>query len=164
MTVTGHPASSSHREGQPRVSPLTLAGFWPHNGAQRCRLLRIAEQNFSRSTDAWPGSRCARNSLRIRWSPPTRRVLAQMVARGLDLVPARPDPLRLDLLNISLEIFSPLIVNDAPVGSHPGTARRTQTSRFTGCLPRVEPWSYDPSPRVYRLRASHGVEAARSVS
>jgi hypothetical protein len=26
-----------------------LAAFWPHNGAQRCRLLRIGEYDFSRS-------------------------------------------------------------------------------------------------------------------
>ena len=71
-------AGSSHREGHAvncgvtvdRRSDrpgyrATLAGFWPHNGAQRCRLLRIAEQHSSRSTDVWPGSRCIRNSLRI---------------------------------------------------------------------------------------------------
>lgn len=28
----------------------TMAGFWPHNGAQRCRLLRIGEQRSARST------------------------------------------------------------------------------------------------------------------
>jgi hypothetical protein len=29
---------------------LGLAGFWPHNSAQCCRLLRISEQDPTRST------------------------------------------------------------------------------------------------------------------
>src|ERR1022692_3590574 len=42
------------RSDRPRYR-ATMAGFWPHSGAQRYRLLRIAEQHFSRSTDciAW---------------------------------------------------------------------------------------------------------------
>ena len=38
---------------------VTLAAFWPHNDAQRCRLLRTSEQHFSRSTEEWAGSRHA---------------------------------------------------------------------------------------------------------
>jgi hypothetical protein len=49
----------------------SLAAFWPHKDAQRCRLLRISEYRFDRSAAEWAGSECARHSLRIRCFAPT---------------------------------------------------------------------------------------------
>jgi hypothetical protein len=46
------------RSSWPR-HPATVAAFWPHEDAQRCHLLRISEQNFSRSAMKWGGSGCA---------------------------------------------------------------------------------------------------------
>ena len=47
--------------------PTSLAAFWPHKDAQRCRLLRINEYRLGRSAVESAGSGCARHSLRIRW-------------------------------------------------------------------------------------------------
>jgi hypothetical protein len=43
-----------------------LAAFWPHNGAQRRHLLRIAEQHHTSSLGVGAGSGCACIFLRIR--------------------------------------------------------------------------------------------------
>lgn len=41
------------------LHPGGLAGFWPHEDAQHCRLLRINEQHSGRSAVKWAGSECA---------------------------------------------------------------------------------------------------------
>ncbi len=63
LTVTGLPGW--------RGPWITLAGFWPHNDAQRSQSLNITEQHLTRSTGILTGSGCARRSLRIRCSRDT---------------------------------------------------------------------------------------------
>ncbi len=59
LTVAGFTGQLSHRP--------TLASFWPHKDAQRCRRLRISEPHSGRSMGIRPGGGHARNTLRISW-------------------------------------------------------------------------------------------------
>ncbi len=64
---TGGCGRGSHRSRHLDVVTWpSLAAFWPHKDAQRCRLLRISEYRFGRSAAERAGSGCARHSLQIR--------------------------------------------------------------------------------------------------
>jgi hypothetical protein len=48
------PPLDSRRPAGAACHRATLAGFWPHNGAQRCRLLRV----WTRGINPWTPRHC----------------------------------------------------------------------------------------------------------
>lgn len=59
-------AASQVSDGAPQSGRIlqpggltALAAFWPHQDAQRCRLLRSSEYRLGSSAEEWAGSGCA---------------------------------------------------------------------------------------------------------